>query len=300
MVTSKSAGQKPALPQTAAPGKTVMPFDDKRGGLTARMAAKFGIQADIFLDTLKQTAFRQRAKKNQDGGYSAPVPVTNEQMAMMLHIAEKYDLDPFVKQLYAFATDGGIAPIVPIDGWLAIINRHPQFESMEIETAPPGTDKDEYWCACTITRKDRKKPVRIEEWLKECYRNTDPWNDMPKRMLRWKAIIQCGRVAFGLSGIFDPDEEERAFANAIDVTPPKAELRPPESKSAAEKTPPPAKPATPAVTLDQANVIADKLKEEGVALSLFLAKWEINAVEELPAACYDAALKSIDDASAGA
>ena len=46
-------------------------------------------------------------------------------------------------------------------------------------------------------------------------------------------------------------------------------------------------------------MIADKLKEEGVALTLFLAKWEINSIEELPAACYESALKSIDDASAG-
>jgi hypothetical protein len=29
---------------------------------------------------------------------------------------------------------------------------------------------------------------------------------MPKRMLRHKALIQCARVAFGFSGIFDEDE----------------------------------------------------------------------------------------------
>jgi hypothetical protein len=106
-------------------------------------------------------------------------------------------------------------------------------------------------------------------------------------------------VAFGLSGIFDPDEEERIFAAAIDVTPRPEPLKPPESKSASEKTPPPAKPSAPSITLDQSTMIADKLREEGVALTLFLAKWEINSIEELPAACYDAAIKSIDDASAG-
>lgn len=281
--------------QVAAPaaGKAVIGFDDKRGGLTARMAAKFGIEPTMFLTTLKQTAFRQRGKNG-----AAPVEVSNEQMAMMLHIAEKYDLDPFVKQLYAFATDGGISPIVPIDGWLAIINRHPQFESMEIETAPPGTEQDDYWCAVTIQRKDRKKPTRVEEWLKECYRDTDPWNNMPKRMLRWKAIIQAGRIAFGISGIYDPDDEERVFAAALDVTPRdnagKPETRAPQAKQIPDANP---EPTVEAITLDQATMLADKLKEEGVALNLLLAKFSIGSLEELPVVEYQAAIKVIDEAS---
>ena len=172
---------------------------------------------------------------------------------------------------------------------------------MAIEIPRCANRVDDYWTTCIIKRKDRAKPTKITEWLKECYRKTDPWDEMPKRMLRWKAIIQAGRVAFGYSGIFDPDEAERIFANAIDVTPrkePTPAIKPPESKSASEKTPP-AQPTSPAISLDQATMIADKLKEEGVALTLFLAKWEINSIEELPAACYESALKSIDDASAG-
>src|SRR5579859_2161678 len=38
---------------------------------------------------------------------------------------------------------------------------------------------------------------------------------MQHRMLRHKAIIQCSRIAFGFSGIMDPDEAEKI----IDVTP---------------------------------------------------------------------------------
>jgi len=287
--------------QTAAavaPTKEVAVFD-KHAGLVSRMAQKMGIEPTTFLTTLKQTAFRQRGKNN-----APPVEVSNEQMAMMLHIAEKYDLDPFVKQLYAFASDGGITPIVPIDGWLAIINRHPQFESMEIEPAPPSTESADYWCAVTITRKDRKKPVRVEEWLKECYRDTAPWNEMPKRMLRHKAIIQCARVAFGYSGIFDPDEEERIYANAIDVTP--------------TKEPPKAKPVTrepreisnrqstagesraldvKAISLDQSTAIVDKCKEEGVELNAVLARFEVGSIDELPEVNFGNALHFIDELS---
>lgn len=263
----------------------------KSTGLTARMAAKFGIEPTMFLTTLKQTAFRQRGKSG-----APAVEVSNEQMAMLLHIAEKYDLDPFLKQLYAFQAEGGISPIVPIDGWLAIINRHRQMESMEIETAAPGTDQDDYWCAVTIQRKDRKKPTRIEEWLKECYRDTDPWNSHPKRMLRHKAIIQCARVAFGYSGIFDPDEEERIYANAIDVTP-RPPAGKPETRAPQAKQIPADQPEVQRITLDQATTIADKLKEEGVALDRFLAHVGLASIEDIDARSYASAFEAIDELS---
>jgi hypothetical protein len=45
-------------------------------------------------------------------------------------------------------------------------------------------------------------------------------------------------------------------------------------------------------------MLADKLKEEGVALNLLLAKFEVGALEELPAVNYEAALEAIDGLSA--
>jgi hypothetical protein len=261
--------------------------------LISKMAAKMQMEPERFLDTLKQTAFRQRGKNG-----APAVPVTNEQMAMLLHIADKYGLDPFVKQLYAFASDGGISPIVPVDGWIEMINRHPMFESMEIETPEPKTPKDDYWVAVTITRKDRAKPIRIEEFMIECWRDTDSWNSHPRRMLRHKGIIQCGRVAFGYSGIFDPDEEERVFAAARDITP--ARGKPTTTEPQRRKSEPAAHvepEGSAAITLDQATSIADKLKEEGVELNALLARFQIGALEELPFVMYGQALAAIDDLS---
>jgi hypothetical protein len=45
--------------------------------------------------------------------------------------------------------------------------------------------------------------------MRECKRNTDPWNKMPARMLTIKATNQCVRLAFNLAGVMDPDEWER-------------------------------------------------------------------------------------------
>jgi len=57
-------------------------------------------------------------------------------------------------------------------------------------------------------RKDRSRPVIVTEFLVECYRNTDPWNHSPSRMLRHRAFIQAARLSFGLSGALDPENRE--------------------------------------------------------------------------------------------
>jgi hypothetical protein len=55
-------------------------------------------------------------------------------------------------------------------------------------------------------RRDRSHPTVVQEFYSETYRNTEPWNQMPSRMLRHKAFKECARLAFGFSGITDEDE----------------------------------------------------------------------------------------------
>ena len=125
-----------------------------------------------------------------------------------LAIAKQYRLNPITKETYAFANRGGGQPIVSIDGWLKIINSHPQFNGMEFSDhlAADGSLQS---VTCRIFRKDRDHPVEVTEYMNECRRNTDPWKQWPSRMLRHKATIQAARYAFGFSGIVDPDEAER-------------------------------------------------------------------------------------------
>lgn len=131
---------------------------------------------------------------------------SNEEFASLLVVAEAYNLNPITKEIYAFPKKGGgIVPVVSIDGWIRIINEHPQFEGIEWDDMP-DTDGNLYAIATTIYRKDRTRPVRVIEYLSECKQNTDPWNKMPARMLRHKSTIQCARYAFGFSGIHDESE----------------------------------------------------------------------------------------------
>lgn len=128
---------------------------------------------------------------------------TNDEFLSLLIVANQYKLNPFTKEIYAFpAKCGGITPVVGIDGWARIINDNPLTDGIQFE-------QDDESCTCKIYRKDRSHPTVVTEYLSECLGTSEPWKKYPKRMLRHKALIQCARVAFGFSGIYDEDEARR-------------------------------------------------------------------------------------------
>lgn len=167
--------------------------------LIEKVGQRYGVEAGKFMTCLKETAFKG---------------ASNEQLMALLIVADQYQLNPFTKEIYAFPDkrSGGIVPVVGIDGWLRIINNHPQFDGMEYE-------QDAEKCKCRMYRKDRSHAIEAIEFLSECYRKPTktkegveipgPWQTHPARMLRHKATIQAARLAFGYSGIKDPDEAER-------------------------------------------------------------------------------------------
>lgn len=161
----------------------------------ATAAQRFDLSPAEFEKTLKNTV--------------VPGNITNEQFTAFLMVANEYGLNPITKEIYAFPTQrGGIQPIVSIDGWLKIINRHEQFDGIEFVD-----QLDDSGSLVAVTakmyRKDRKHPIVVTEYMAECKGNTDPWKRFPARMLRHKSTIQCARYAFGFSGIMDEDEYQR-------------------------------------------------------------------------------------------
>lgn len=229
----------------------------QRPSLISKFADRYSVDATKLMDTLKATAFRQRGDQ----------VVTNEQMMALLVVADQYGLNPFTKEIYAYNDKGAIVPVVSVDGWLRIINEHPQFDGMEFQYAEefeePTAGKECYaWIECVIFRKDRTRPTIIREYLDETYQAprgekafAGPWQSHTKRMLRHKSIIQCGRVAFGFAGIHDDDEAkhiaERDMGQAEEVAP----VKQPQSRSA--------RAAAPAIErADQDGVIEDPVQRQ--------------------------------------
>ncbi|WP_319583915.1 phage recombination protein Bet [uncultured Pseudodesulfovibrio sp.] len=195
-----------------------------KGALIAKFATKFGVDQGQLTSILKATCFKLPSKRNEP-----PAEVSNEQMAALLIVADQYGLNPFTKEIYAFPDKGkGIVPIVGVDGWTRIMNEHPEYDGLEFNYSEDIVQVDDdakpcpSWIEVVIYRKDRTRPIKVREYLAECYRPAfkgqygkieGPWQTHTSRFLRHKALIQGARIAFGFSGIYEDDEAER-IANA--------------------------------------------------------------------------------------
>jgi phage recombination protein Bet len=166
------------------------------------MASRCNVDPAKLHQTLKSTVFKG---------------ATDEEMLALVVTANTYQLNPLLKEMYAFPKKGGgIVPMVGVDGWLKIANRQENYDGMSVEVF--GDGKTPTHATCEIYLKNRTHPVKVTEYFEECRRNTDPWNQMPRRMIRNKVMIQAIRVAFGIGGIFDEDEATD-IAGTRNVTP---------------------------------------------------------------------------------
>lgn len=230
--------------ETAGAKGELVPMLAKRSVLRD-MADRYGMEPMNFQEVVMATCFPVKKDERQ---------VSPAEFAAFLLVAKEYRLNPLTREIYGFrAKSGAIVPIVSIDGWLRIINEHPQMDGMEFDDHLDEKDAM-YAVTCRIHRKDRSHPMVITEYMKECMRPTEPWQKWPYRMLRHKSAIQGGRYAFGFAGIYDPDEAERMGIDVsamTDVTPraqngqgapPAPKLAPPDMRPPAPKNNAPASP----------------------------------------------------------
>ena len=190
-MVSAEVGQRRPMKQEIIPSP-------KQSALSV-MASRFNVEPTKLLDTLRATLMPK---------------ASNEDLLAFVVTANEYQLNPFTREIYAFPSrSGGIQPVVSVDGWIKLMNRHPSFDGIQFTTE--DRDNKPHSVTAAIYLKDRSRPVEVTEYFSECYRATEPWKVNPRRMLRHKALIQCARVAFGFSGITD---EEEAIPQ-VNVTP---------------------------------------------------------------------------------
>lgn len=173
-------------------------------GVLATLANHYGMDKAAFVQTVKATVMPSN------------VNVTNEQLAAFCLVAKQYNLNPFTKEIFAFPSRGGIQPVVSIDGWMKLINSHPDFDGMTFvdQVGESGLVA----ITCRMHRKNHTHPVEVTEYMAECRRATDTWKQWPARMLRHKAAIQAARYAFSFAGIMEPDEVER-IDDKVEIVP---------------------------------------------------------------------------------
>lgn len=205
--------------QTTAIAKAQQPKS-----IIAKLAGMYDMEPSAFAATVKATVF--------PGGNA-----TNEQLAAYLLVCDTYRLNPVLKQIHAFpAKSGGVQPIMGIDGFLAVANAHKEFNGLRhrYEVSEKG---ELLGVTCIVHRKDREHPIEITEWMDECKRGTEPWRNMPRRMLRNRATCQALRHAFSIGGVMEDDEAEAMVERQVTEAAP----TPTNLRALTEKFSPPSK-----------------------------------------------------------
>lgn len=253
--------------------QAVSPVAQKPSALNF-MASRLSIEPTKLLAILKNTVFKG---------------ANDEELGALVIVSNEYDLNPLLKEIYAFpAKGGGICPIVSVDGWNKMLLRHKDYDGKEF-TFEKDDAGNLVSCTAIIYIKGRERPEKITEYLSECERNTDNWKNMPHRMLRNRTLCQASRMAFGFSGVYHEDE---ASAITIESTvvpaepPPKLVTLPPrEAKPTVQAE---LEVAYLAAGLDLDQVI--KVLEES---GLYPDAGSITSIAELPKEIAQRVLKNI-------
>lgn len=184
------------------------------------MASRMSVDSNKLLETLKATVFKN---------------ATNEELLMLVVVSNDYNLNPMLREIYAFpAKGGGIVPIVSVDGWNKMLVNQPDFDGIEFDFVEDESGKP-LSCTATIHVKNRAHPVKITEYFSECRRNTDAWNTMPHRMLRNRTLCQASRIAFGFSGVKHEEEADTITVDSVVDANPAPPTPEPAAKPAAKE-----------------------------------------------------------------
>jgi len=164
--------------------------------LSSLLAAQYHVPRKDFLDNIKATCM--------------PSASTTADLMTFLMVCHKYGLNPMIREVYAFprkGDKGGIQVIVGVDGWMRMVSSNKDFDGVEFFPVMQG--EKAIGMTCKMYKKGLRMPVEVTEYLSECRRNTEPWNQWPMRMIRHKSYIQAARVAFGITEMIDQDEYDR-------------------------------------------------------------------------------------------
>lgn len=127
-------------------------------------------------------------------------------------LCQEYQLDPLKGELQLIIYEQKWQAHITVDGWLKLIHRHPHFSGISFNQPTDESEGHLDWMECTIYRSDHSVPTTIREYYEEVKQDGDPWNKMPRRMLRHRVLQQCARVAMGLH-IFDVLPLEKSDVN---------------------------------------------------------------------------------------
>jgi phage recombination protein Bet len=160
---------------------------DRRENMSTELAAMDNLYARETIETIKQTVCKG---------------ATDAQLKIFLEVCRATTLNPFLREVW-FVPSVGI--MAGRDGYLAIANRHPQFDGMETRVTRDEKNVP-IKAVCTVWRKDRSHPIICEAYYSEYRKSSGVWSQYPSAMISKVAEVLALKRSFAINGVVTEEE----------------------------------------------------------------------------------------------
>lgn len=131
---------------------------------------------------------------------------TNTEFELLMYMANKYNLDPLLKQIWLVKFGDSPAQIYAgRDGFLEIAHRSGHFDGMET-VVNFDENKKPVNAICTVWRNDMSHPIKSDVLFVEYSTGQNLWKTKPAVMIVKVAESVALRKAFSVSGLYSPEE----------------------------------------------------------------------------------------------
>jgi phage recombination protein Bet len=199
---------------------------------------------------------------------------TDAQFRMFVEVCRATTLNPFLREIW-FVPQVGI--LAGRDGYLAIANRHPQFDGMETRVTRDEKNVP-IKAVCTVWRKDRSHPIVCEAYYSEYRKSSGVWSQYPSAMISKVAEVLALKRSFAINGVVTEEEigdqrGSREAAQAVAESKISGEMPLTEPQPTPEPPPEPAAPPAPADPLAAVLASFSSKAAIGAAFAELKAAW---------------------------
>jgi len=160
---------------------------------------------------------------------------SDDELKLFLHLASRYDLDPFTRQIWFIKYGDDAHIFTGRDGFLHIAHRSGAFNGMQtsLREEPIGFEiryynrkekkvevlkrPSQFVAVCTVYRKDMEQPFVCEVWESEYSTGQGLWPTKRRVMIQKVAEASTLRRAFDISGLYLPEEVSESEIEVVSV-----------------------------------------------------------------------------------
>jgi phage recombination protein Bet len=146
---------------------------------------------------------------------------TNDEFALLCHLAKTYQLDPLAKEIWSIKYGNNPATIfVGHAGLINLALRSGKLDGLQCEIIDPNGEDPV--ARATVWRNDMTHPIVAEVYWSEYGKDAkNPlWKSKPRTMLRKTAEVHALRRAFALSGLYTEEEMDHVPREIPDTSRP--------------------------------------------------------------------------------